>query len=90
MVASLPVLAKRTTSAEGTMRRRRSAASTSAEVAAAKCEPCAMACETDFNHLGMSVSLDERAERHHEVDVFVAVGVPDVRALAALQKYRAG
>src|SRR5580704_15010071 len=46
MVASLPVLVKRTTSADSTMRRKRSAASISADVAAAKCEPSAMAAET--------------------------------------------
>ena len=46
MVASLPVLAKRTTSAEGTIQRKRSAASISAEVAAAKCDPSPMVSET--------------------------------------------
>ena len=44
----------------------------------------------DFNQFGMSVSLDQRAERHHEIDVFVAVGVPHARALAAFEKHRAG
>jgi hypothetical protein len=43
MVASVPLLVKRTASAEGTMRQKRSAASNSAGVAAAKCEPSAMA-----------------------------------------------
>ena len=52
MVASLPVLVKRTTSADGTMLRKRSAASTSAEVAAAKCDPCAMASDTTETSLG--------------------------------------
>ena len=40
------------TSADGTMRRKRSAASTSADVAAAKCEPSAMACETTSTIFG--------------------------------------
>src|SRR5712692_5681411 len=52
MVASLPVLVKRTTSADGTMRRKRSAASTSAEVAAAKCAPSDIACETTETSVG--------------------------------------
>ena len=34
--------------------------------------------------------MNERAERHHEVDVFVAVNVPYVRAVAAFQQDRAG
>jgi len=48
MVASLPVFVKRTTSADGTMRRNRSAVSTSADVAAAKCDPSAIASQTVF------------------------------------------
>ena len=52
MVASLPVLVNRTTSADGTMRRKRSAASTSAEVAAAKWEPSAIASETVLTSMG--------------------------------------
>src|SRR5581483_2787903 len=35
-----------------------------------------------LNNSGMGVSLDERAERHHEVQVFVAVCIPDVRTAA--------
>jgi hypothetical protein len=32
----------------------------------------------------MRMAMDERTKRHHEIHVFVAVGVPDVGALAAL------
>src|SRR5579864_5546551 len=34
--------------------------------------------------------MDKRAERHHEVDVLVAVDVPDVGAVPALENDRAG
>src|SRR5581483_1852079 len=47
-----PVLVKRTTSADGTIRRKRSAASVSAGVAAAKCDPVAIASETTSASLG--------------------------------------
>ena len=43
----------------------------------------------DFDQFGMSVSLDKRSKRHHEIYVFVAVGIPDASALAALEKNRA-
>jgi len=32
------------------------------------------------------MAMDKRAKRHHEIHVFVAVGVPDARTLAALEK----
>src|SRR5579884_653384 len=32
----------------------------------------------DLYQLGMSVSLNQRAEGHHEVDVFVSIGIPNV------------
>ena len=86
MVASLPVLVNRTASAEGTMLRKRSAASTSADVAAAKCEPSAMASDNDRNQLGMSVAVDESAEGHHKIHVLVVVGVPDMRTAAPFQE----
>src|SRR2546422_1165718 len=38
----------------------------------------------------MRMPLDERAEGHHEIHTLVAVGVPNMSALAALQKDRAG
>ena len=44
----------------------------------------------DFDQFGMRMPLDQRAERHHEVDVFVAVDIPHMRALPALEKYRPG
>jgi len=90
MVASLPVLVKRTTSADGTIRRKRSAASTSAEVAAAKCEPSAIAAETVFDPTLDEHALNEGAERHHEVDILIAIRIPYVRPLAAFQHDRAG
>ena len=43
----------------------------------------------DFDNFRMSVTLDESAERHHEVDVLVAVGVPHVRAMPAFENDRA-
>ena len=46
MVASVPLLVKRTVSAVGTMRQTRSAASASAGVLDAKCEPVAIALVT--------------------------------------------
>jgi hypothetical protein len=52
MVASLPVLVKRTTSADGTIRQKRSAASTSADVVAAKCDPSAIASEATATSFG--------------------------------------
>ena len=33
----------------------------------------------------MRMPLDERAERHHEIDVFVSVEIPHVRPAAAFQ-----
>src|SRR5579864_5532059 len=38
----------------------------------------------------MRVALDQRAERHHEVDVLVTVDIPDVRAASALKDDGAG
>ena len=81
MVASLPVFAKRTASAVGTMRRnarrlrlrrvwRRRSASLRRSLG------------DRFDNLWVGVALDGRAEGHHEVDVFVAVEVPDVGAAA--------
>src|SRR5580692_1669710 len=52
MVASLPLLVKRTASAVGTIRQKRSDASISDGVAAAKCEPSAIDCETTSTILG--------------------------------------
>src|SRR3954470_18490266 len=46
MVASVPVLVKRTASADGTIRQKRSAASNSAGVLAAKCDPSDITFET--------------------------------------------
>ena len=86
MVASLPVLVKRTTSADGTMR---------AE-ALCRFDFCRCRCRevrafrhgfgSDGYQLRMRVSLDQCAEGHHEIHVLVAVGIPDVRTAAALQK----
>src|ERR1700684_1958847 len=33
----------------------------------------------------MSMSVDERAKRHHEVDIFVAIDIPYTRSPAALE-----
>ena len=43
-----------------------------------------------FDQGWVSVPLNEGAERHHEVDVFIAVRIPYVRSLAAFQHDRAG
>ena len=81
MVASLPVLVKRTASADGTMRQKRSAASISADVAAAKCEPSATASETTETSVGcawpwMSApndimkSIKERSKNEEELGMY--------------------
>ena len=49
-------------------------------VARARVDLCVQAADD----LGMAPAEDHRAPRRHEVDVLVAVGVPDVRALARL------
>src|SRR5438309_8913612 len=37
----------------------------------------------------MGMALDQSAERHHEVDVFIFVRVPHVRTTATLEHHRA-
>jgi hypothetical protein len=38
----------------------------------------------------VSVSLNEGSERHREVNIFIAVRIPNVRSQAAFQHDRAG
>ena len=42
-----------------------------------------------FDYLRVRVALDGCAERHHEVDIFVAIEIPDVGTAAFLEDYRA-
>ena len=41
-----------------------------------------------INNSRMRVPLNQRAERHHEIDVLVPVEIPDVRSAATLQYNR--
>ena len=41
-----------------------------------------------LNNFRMRMPLNQRAERHHEIDVLVAVEVPDMRSAATLQHHR--
>src|SRR5580700_8214630 len=34
----------------------------------------------------MSMSMDQRAKRHHEINIFIAVNIPYARSLAAFQQ----
>ena len=43
-----------------------------------------------FDQFRMGVSLDQGAERHHEINVFASVGVPDMRSAAAFEEDRTG
>ena len=43
-----------------------------------------------FDNFRMRMSLDQRAERHHEIYIFIVIDVPYARAMAPFQDNWAG
>ena len=87
-VASVPELQKRTCSTEGTRAHSISASCTCSALAVPCAVPRPLLRGHRLEHGGMRVAVDERGEIVQQVEVLVAVGVPQARALAASDEER--
>src|SRR5258708_13967421 len=88
IVVSVPVLAKRTRSAVGTIFWISSGTSISISVAVAKCAPLATPALTAATNLWVCVPKWQGSVGHHPVYVAIAVHIVDMRPFASIDKER--